>query len=166
LRCCRPAGLPVADAPSGGEPVVVVNAPTASKTWTIADLERLAPVEVEWTHHEQTHKFHGVPLTKVIGSELALSALVDPNKDTWSRIVGIVARDGYRVVFSAGELREGWGPTHAFLVWRQDGAPLSIENGPFQIVVPTDAGGARCVRQVVQIRVVDCAPLLPPRAKP
>lgn len=143
--------------PRPAEPGVNVLTPSSSARWTVARLEALSPVHVSWTHHEQTHDYFGVPLSAVLSNELALRATVDPSRGAWARAIVATAPDSYCAVLSAGELRENWGSTHAFLVWRQDGAELPTADGPFRLVVPSDSGGARCVRQVSEIRVVDLA---------
>lgn len=105
-------------------------------------LEKLGAVEIDWTHHEQTHRYHGVPLAAAASMRVA----------TRSGVITAHARDGYHATFSAYELDPEVGATRAYLVWRVDGAALPAEEGPFRLVVPTDRSGARSVRQLVTLR--------------
>lgn len=104
--------------------------------------EKLGAVEIDWTRHDQTHRYRGVPLAAVASTRVA----------TRSGAITVHARDGYHATFSAYELDPEVGPTRAWLVWRVDGAALPAEEGPFRLVVPTDRSGARSVRQLVTLR--------------
>ena len=64
------------------------------------------------------------------------------------------AQDGYQVVFSLGELDPALGDTPILVADRANGRPLFGENGAFRIVVPRDMRGARSVRMLVKIEVV------------
>jgi len=68
------------------------------------------------------------------------------------RLVAIAA-DGYRVVFSLGELAADLGHTPVLLADRRDGEPLDAAHGPFQLIVPTDSHASRSERQVVALVV-------------
>lgn len=65
------------------------------------------------------------------------------------------AADGYRVVFSLGEVTLG--KTEVLVADRCDGKPLAEADGPVRLVVPGDARGARSVRQLrsLSTRVVE-----------
>lgn len=56
------------------------------------------------------------------------------------------AADGYRVVFSLGEITLG--KTSVLVADRCDGKPLTDADGPMRLVVPGDTRGARSVRQL------------------
>lgn len=70
------------------------------------------------------------------------------------RYVQVDARDGYRAVFSLGELDPTLGGRRVFLVDRCDDAPLDDASGPLRLLVPDDARPARGVRQVERITVI------------
>jgi DMSO/TMAO reductase YedYZ molybdopterin-dependent catalytic subunit len=65
------------------------------------------------------------------------------------------ASDGYRVVFSVGELDAGIGDSGAIVADTLDGAPLDNKRGPFQLVVPHDKRAARWVRMLTALKVAD-----------
>jgi hypothetical protein len=64
------------------------------------------------------------------------------------------AQDGYQVVFSLGELDPMLGDTPLLVADTANGKPLFGENGAFRIVSPRDKRGARSVRMLTKIEVV------------
>jgi DMSO/TMAO reductase YedYZ molybdopterin-dependent catalytic subunit len=64
------------------------------------------------------------------------------------------AQDGYQVVFSLGELDPALGDAPIMVADQANGKPLFGENGAFRIVVPRDKRGARSVRMLTKIEVV------------
>lgn len=65
--------------------------------------------------------------------------------------------DGFRAVFSLGELAPGVGATRAYVAWAMDGKPLDAEFGALRLAVPTDAEPSRGVHDVRTLRVIDLA---------
>jgi hypothetical protein len=57
--------------------------------------------------------------------------------------------------FSLAELDPGFGTTEALLAYQREGQPLAGLVGPFRLVVPTDKRGARWLRGLVKVRVLD-----------
>lgn len=72
-----------------------------------------------------------------------------------ARAVVVSARDGYRVVFSLGELDPSLGHANVVLSNRCNGAPLDADDGPWRLVVAGESRPARWIRQIDSIRVVD-----------
>src|SRR6516162_10226594 len=64
------------------------------------------------------------------------------------------ASDGYQVVFSIGELDPDMTDGQFLLADTANGKPLFGENGAFRLVIPTDKRGARSVRLLTRIEVV------------
>ena len=64
------------------------------------------------------------------------------------------AQDGYQVVFSLGELDPALGDTPVLVADKANGKALFGENGAFRIVCPRDKRGARSVRMLTKIEVV------------
>ena len=64
------------------------------------------------------------------------------------------ASDGYQVVFSIGELDPDMTTGQYLLADTANGKPLFGENGSFRLVIPTDKRGARSVRLLTKIEVV------------
>jgi len=85
-------------------------------------------------------KAGAMPATPLRGPQLA-------------RLVDVQAADGYRVVFSLGELEPGLGKTQVILADQCQGKPLAAQDGPLRLLVPGDSRPARSVRQVDRITV-------------
>jgi DMSO/TMAO reductase YedYZ molybdopterin-dependent catalytic subunit len=64
------------------------------------------------------------------------------------------AQDGYQVVFSLGELDPALGDMPILVADKANGKPLFGENGAFRLVSPRDKRGARSVRMLTKIEVV------------
>jgi hypothetical protein len=64
------------------------------------------------------------------------------------------ASDGYQVVFSIGELDPDMTTAQYLLADTANEKPLFGENGSFRLVIPTDKRGARSVRLLTRIEVV------------
>ena len=63
------------------------------------------------------------------------------------------AADGYRVVFSLGELDARLGKAEILVADRCDGKPLPDGDGPVRLVAPGEARGARSVKQLIKVSV-------------
>jgi len=64
------------------------------------------------------------------------------------------AQDGYQVVFSLGELDPGFIDNEILLVDTANGKPLPSTQGPFRLIVPKDKPGARSIRMLTKLDVV------------
>jgi DMSO/TMAO reductase YedYZ molybdopterin-dependent catalytic subunit len=123
---------------------------------TVADLQRLPTETVDVTYQsgngEEHHSFTGVRLWDAL-SQVGLVAAPDERNPTLTRFVVVTANDGYRVVFSGGELDPNFGHAPILLAWAQDGQPLTGDNGPLRLVVPGDVKGGRYVHGIIRIDV-------------
>src|SRR5262245_29482495 len=101
----------------------------------VPDLEKLGPkvVTVDDAHGKAKVRYKAVPLAAV--AKLGGAPFGDPLRGkALAGYVEVGAADGYRVVFSFGELDPGTGGTDALLAFEADGAPLPEDVGPFRIV--------------------------------
>ena len=64
------------------------------------------------------------------------------------------ASDGYRVVFSVGELDPDLTAREIIVADTVDGKPLFGYQGPFRMLAPKDSRGARSVRMLEKLEVV------------
>jgi hypothetical protein len=71
-----------------------------------------------------------------------------------SSYVMATARDGYAVVYTLTEMDPAFSEGDLFLADRNNGAPLSENQGPFRIVAPHDRKPARSLRMLERIDVV------------
>ena len=65
-----------------------------------------------------------------------------------------VAQDGYQVLFSLGELDPSFIDNEILLADTADGKPLFGEQGRFRLVVSKDKPGARSIRMLTKLEVV------------
>ena len=61
------------------------------------------------------------------------------------------AKDGYRVVYSIGEVDPDTGNAQILVANKKNGEPLSATEGPYRFVLPQDKRGARWIRQVLRV---------------
>jgi hypothetical protein len=66
----------------------------------------------------------------------------------------VEAQDGYQVVFSLGELDPSVTDNQIVLADSSDRKPLAETEGSFRLVIPKDKIGARSVRMLRRLRVV------------
>jgi len=132
--------------------VRVTGAVKQSLTLTAADLAKMPRATVRvgskvetvyegvWLH--EVLKVAGVPQGDALrGKALASYVLAE-------------AQDGYRVVFSLAELDPSFIDNQILLADTADGKPLTGEQGGLRLVVPKDKPGARSVRMLTTLEVV------------
>lgn len=132
------------------------------------DLEKLGPVDIEFTLKEGTHTFRGVPVDKVLehfGFDKGPETPETPPREKrtgWRKVLVASAPDGFQAVFSCAEVVQSMGATKAYLAWKMDGKDLPTDAGPFRLVVPSDQERARSIYRLNRIDVVDMQKLIPP----
>lgn len=108
-------------------------------------------------------RFHDGPELVYTGpSLLAVLRLAGARVDTvrgpaLSQYVLAVARDGYRVVFSLGELAPTLGNRQVVVVMQSDGAPLPDKEGPWRLWVVGDGHPSRSMRQLAELHLLPAA---------
>ena len=142
--------LPAQEAP----PVVkVTGAVKQALSLSAEDLARMPRATARTTNNGIETVYEGVPLHEVLkkagvplGSELRGKAL--------ATYVLAEAQDGYQVVFSLGELDPSFIDNEILLADTANGKPLFGAQGRFRLVVPKDKPGARSVRMLAGLEVV------------
>ena len=104
-------------------------------------------VEYEGVPLREVLKLAGLPLGKLRGKSLSTYILAK-------------AHDGYQVVFTLGEIDAEFGNEQILVADKRDGKSLFGYQGPFRLTVPKDKAGARSVRMLETLQVVN-APLPP-----
>lgn len=141
-------------AQDGGQPSIhVTGAVKHEMTLSAEDLAKLPRASVRATFHEVETLYEGVWLHEVLkragvpqGSELRGKALAS--------YVLAEAQDGYQVVFSLGEVDPSFIDNEILLADTANGKPISGAEGRFRLIVPKDKPGARSVRMLNRLEVV------------
>jgi DMSO/TMAO reductase YedYZ molybdopterin-dependent catalytic subunit len=137
-----------------GQPSVqVTGSVKQALSLTADDLEKMPRASVRATNDGMETVYEGVWLHEVLkkagvpqGSALRGKAL--------SSYVLAAGQDGYQVVFSLGELDPAFIDNEILLADTAEGKPLFGAQGRFKLVVPKDKPGARSVRMLTKIEVV------------
>jgi DMSO/TMAO reductase YedYZ molybdopterin-dependent catalytic subunit len=123
-------------------------------TLTADDLAKMPRAMVRTTNNGMETVYEGVWLHEVLkragvpqGSELRGKALAG--------YVLAEAQDGYQVVFSLAELDPAFIDNEILLADTANGKPLFGAQGRFRLVVPKDKPGARSVRMLTKLDVVE-----------
>ena len=122
-------------------------------TLTTEDLAKMPRGSVKTSNNGLETAYEGVWLYEVLkragvpmGSELRGKALTN--------YLLVEAKDGYQVVFSVAEVDPAFTDSEMLLADKADGKPLVGSQGPFRLVVAKDKPGARSVRMLTKIEVV------------
>ncbi len=141
--------------------IVIRNAAGKEAKFGVDDLSKLTvkKLTVKDPHSGVTSEFEGVLLP-----ELLKAGGVTFGKDLRGPLLASYvlaeARDGYRIVFSIGEVDPGTGGTEILVAFKKNDKPMVDPEGPFRIVVPQDKRPARWIRQLTGISLIQ----LPPQA--
>ncbi|HUA86496.1 MAG TPA: molybdopterin-dependent oxidoreductase [Bryobacteraceae bacterium] len=133
--------------------VQVTGAVKQELTLTADDLAKMPRASVRTTNNGMETVYQGVWLHDVLkkagvpqGSELRGKALAG--------YVLAEAQDGYEVVFSLAELDPSFIDNQILLADTANGKPLFGAQGRFRLVAPKDKPGARSVRMLTRLEVV------------
>ncbi len=134
---------------------LVVRRPDGTETrLSAAEFGRLPDTAFSALDHGKPTRFRGVSMRTLLARSggIAIDSLRGP---ALRRVLVLRGADGYSAVIALADLDTSIGGTPAFIVTSQDGAPLSAEHGPYRAVIVGDARGARWVRQLVRLEVVE-----------
>jgi DMSO/TMAO reductase YedYZ molybdopterin-dependent catalytic subunit len=139
---------------AAGATISVTGAVPHSLTLSAVDIDAMPRQSVRAGEHGQPEStYDGVLLRDVLaraGVQFG-SAIRGPALATY---VLCSAADGYHVVFALAELDSAFSDRPVILADHKDAQPLDARTGPFRIVVPGDARGARWIRQLTAIAVI------------
>ena len=123
---------------------------------TASMLERLQRVEVSASMHgAKPVRYSGATLQSLLHARFN-AASGERLRGPWmAACVRATAADGYQVVFTLAELDPAFGNLQVLVADRQDDQPLAPEDGPLRLVVPSDQRGARSLRQLVRLEIVE-----------
>jgi hypothetical protein len=125
-----------------------------TRSLTLEALSTLPNVEMDITFQtskgKETGHYGGALLWDVL-QENGFEKLEGHNK-ALEHSFAVTGRDGYKIVFSLGEIAPDFGNAQVLLAYERDGKSLLPTDG-FRVVVPGDKRGARAVKDVVSIDV-------------
>jgi hypothetical protein len=97
--------------------------------------------------------YQGVPLQAVL-VKAGIPIGHGMRGKTLAAYVLATAKDGYQMIFSMGELDPDFGNAHIIVADKRNGAALFGYQGPLRLVVGGDKHGARSVRMLEKLQVV------------
>jgi DMSO/TMAO reductase YedYZ molybdopterin-dependent catalytic subunit len=122
-------------------------------TLTAGDLAKMPRASVKTTNNGMETVYEGVWLHEVLkragvpqGGDLRGKAL--------TTYMLAEAQDGYQVVFSLAELDPAFIDNEILLADTANGKPLFGAQGRFRLVVPKDKPGARSIRMLTKLEIV------------
>ena len=122
-------------------------------TLTAADLAQMPRATATTTNGGVETKYEGVWMHEILkkaglplGEALRGKAL--------TTYVLAEAQDGYQVIFSVGELDPAMTSAQILVADKANDKPLFGENGAFRLVAPNDKRGARSVRMLTKLEIV------------
>jgi DMSO/TMAO reductase YedYZ molybdopterin-dependent catalytic subunit len=118
-------------------------------TLTAADLAAMKRVTVTVGGAE----YQGVLLDDVVARAGVSSGSTLRGKALGTAVLA-EAKDGYKVAFSLGELDPIVTDNQIVLADTKNGKPLPAEEAPFRVVIPKDNIGARSIRMVTRLTIV------------
>lgn len=139
--------------PLAAQSLVIRRADGSDITLDAARLAALPRVAFEAADHGTLTRFEGVEVAALLRA--AEAGPVDSLRGAaLRRALVFVGRDGYTALIALPELDTGLGGTKVYAVDRENGAPLRADHGPWRIIIVGDSRGARWVRQLMRIEVV------------
>lgn len=146
-----PAAL--AQAQQAAVPAIAVTGTPRPLTLTAPVLATLPRASIATTNNGITTTYEGVLLADVL-KHAGVPLGPGMRSGMLASYVIAAASDGYRVVFSLGEVDPAITDGRYLVADLADGKPLFGENGTFRLVVLGDKRGARSVRMLSSLTVV------------
>lgn len=126
---------------------------TTPLTITEADLATYTQTTVVRKDRDgQDHTYKGVLLADLL---LKAGATMGPQLkgENLAKYLLVDASDGYEVIFALAELDKAYTDRMIILANQVDGKPLLPADGPFRIIVQDEKRPARCIKQVVSLKI-------------
>ena len=102
--------------------------------------------------NDRTATYEGVSLRDLLTRVGVPAGEALRGRDLAAAVI-VMGADGYRVAFGVAEFDPGFTDRVAILADKRNGAPLTADEGPFQLVLTGEKRPARWVRQVTSIDV-------------
>lgn len=143
-----------ASAQDGGPAFITVKGGATPLTLSMDDLAKMPREKASIPDTDGTQvEYEGVLLREILKRAGAPGGSTLRGK-TLTTYVLAKASDGYQVIFTLGELDESFGNNRILVVDKRDGKSLFGYQGPFRLVCPGDKAGARSVRMLESLEIV------------
>lgn len=132
-----------------------VSSPTTNLVLSADGFATLHHVKVKLRdpHDKKVHRFIGVAVSEILARVGVPTEKLHGR--TLRQIVIFRARDAYAVSFSLADFDADFSNRTILLADQEDGARLSDAAGPLRLIVSGDKEGARWVRMVTRIEIID-----------
>jgi DMSO/TMAO reductase YedYZ molybdopterin-dependent catalytic subunit len=148
-------GLAAAAGAAGSEAALAISARgAATMRLTVVELAKLPSRTVAVKEvNGRNSIYRGTPLIEIL--RIAKIPLGRELRGEWlSRYLMVRAADGYEAVFALPELDPEWNDGTMLLCYSKDGEPISPQEGPLRLVIPSEKHRGRWVRQVSELRLM------------
>jgi DMSO/TMAO reductase YedYZ molybdopterin-dependent catalytic subunit len=122
-------------------------------TLTGAELAEMPRTSVTASAHHVSGTWEGVTVRELLSRAGVPSGTQLPGPALAASVI-VTGSDGYRVAFGLAEFDAQFTDRVAILADRKDGAPLTGNAAPFQLIITGEKRPARWVRQVISIDLV------------
>jgi hypothetical protein len=140
-------------APAGAQTLTLQGLAGGPKTITAAQFAALPHVKLQALEHGRPRTFEGVQLLLLMTQVDAPWGDLLTGKDMID-VVRATAKDGYRVVYSIGEIDPGTSKSQIIVADKVDGIPLDSYAGPYEIIVENDLRPGRWLRQANRFELI------------
>ena len=118
------------------------------------DLHKFAQTTIIRKDHDgHDHTYIGVILAEIL-KKAGATLGSDLKGKNLAKYILVIANDNYQVVFALAELDKAFTDRTIILADQVDGKPLPQGEGPFRIIVQDEKKPARCIREVIEIKVL------------
>lgn len=143
------------DSPRAADTSVVIGGEVDHpRTLSLSDLLKLPQRSIRLTdHHGSTVTFEGVLLSDVLTLVGAPQGEKLRGRYLASFYLLVTGAGGNGAIFALPEVDPTFTDRETMLAYRANGQPISADDGPLQIIVPTDKRHGRWVRHVTGLTV-------------
>lgn len=120
---------------------------------TITELEKLPQANIQTQNDGIAVNYQGVWLHEIL-AKAGVPAGTEIRGKALTNYVLAEAEDGYQALYSLAELSPMFTDNQVLLAYKADGKPLVGAQGAFRLVAPKDKRGARSVRMLTRLQVV------------
>lgn len=117
------------------------------------DLQKMPRASAKTSHNSMETTYEGVRLHEVLKAAGAATGSGLRGKAVSSYVLA-EAQDGYQALFSLAELDPSFVESEVLLADTANGKPLFGAQGRFRLIAPKDKPGARSVRMLTKLEVV------------